>query len=65
MKLIYWLNRKLKFPGLPIARIRTGNETCTLRNDGWVIISDGKSSDALPITFCAPAIIEAFNAELA
>lgn len=65
MKLIYWLNRKLKLPGLPIARIQTGNNTCTLRNDGWVIISDGKSSDALPITFCAPAIIEAFNAELA
>ncbi|MGF6127200.1 hypothetical protein QF019_002409 [Pseudomonas frederiksbergensis] len=65
MKLIYWLNRKLKIPGLPIARIRIRNETCTLRNDGWVIISDGKSSDALPITFCSPAIIEAFNATLA
>ena len=65
MKLIYWINRKLKLPGLPIARIRSGRETCTLRNDGWVIISDGKSTDALPITFCAPAIIEAFNAELA
>lgn len=28
-------------------------------------ISDGKSTDALPITFCTPAIVEAFNAELA
>lgn len=65
MKLIYWINRRLPFSFLPIASIRRGNETCTLRKDGWVIISDGKSSDALPITFCAPAIIEAFNAELA
>jgi len=65
MKLIYWINRRLPFSFLPIARIRRGNETCTLRKDGWVIISDGKSSDALPITFCAPAIIEAFNAEFA
>lgn len=65
MKWLYWINRRLPFPGLPIARIRRGNETCTLRKDGWVIISDGKSSDALPITFCAPAIVEAFNAELA
>ncbi|WP_130905354.1 hypothetical protein [Pseudomonas sp. Sample_22] len=65
MKLIYWLNRKLPFPWLPIARIQIGNETCTLRKDGWVIISDGKSTDALPITLCAPAIVEAFNAQLA
>ncbi|MNC33343.1 hypothetical protein D3C75_817320 [compost metagenome] len=65
MKLIYWINRRLPFSFLPIARIHRGRETCTLRKDGWVIISDGKSSDALPITFCAPAIIEAFNAEFA
>ncbi|VVN74070.1 hypothetical protein PS708_00594 [Pseudomonas fluorescens] len=37
----------------------------TLRKDGWVIISDGKSTEALPITFCGPAIIEAFNAGFA
>lgn len=65
MKLIYWINRRLPFSRLPIARITTGKETCTLRKDGWVIISDGKSTDALPIIFCAPAIIEAFNAEFA
>jgi hypothetical protein len=49
MKLIYWINRRLPFSWLPIACINTGNETCTLRKDGWVIISDGKSTDALPI----------------
>lgn len=65
MKLIFWLNRKLPFPSLPIARVKLGNETATLRKDGWVIISDGRSTDALPITFCSPRIIEAFNAQLA
>ena len=65
MRFVYWLNRRLPFPGLPIARITIGEGTATLRKDGWVIISDGKSTDALPITFCAPAIIEAFNAEFA
>lgn len=65
MNLMFWINRRLPFGFLPIARITTGKETCTLRKDGWVIISDGKSTDALPITFCAPAIVEAFSAELA
>lgn len=65
MKFIYWLNRKLGIPGLPIAKVKTGNSTATLRNDGWVIISDGKSTDALPITFCSQQIVEAFAAELA
>lgn len=65
MKFIYWLNRRLPFDGLPIARITIGEGTATLCKDGWVIISDGKSTDALPITFCARAIIEAFNAEFA
>jgi hypothetical protein len=65
MKLFYLINRKLPFGFLPIARINLGRETATLRKDGWVIISDGKSTDALPINFCSTAIIEAFNAEFA
>jgi hypothetical protein len=65
MKVLYWINRKLPFGFLPIARVNIGRETATLRKDGWVIISDGKSTDALPINFCAPAVIEAFNAEFA
>ncbi|WP_213881254.1 hypothetical protein [Pseudomonas sp. dw_358] len=65
MKIIYRINRMLRIPGLPIARIRTGNETCTLRNDGWVIVSDGRSTDALPITFCSQSLIDKFEAELA
>lgn len=65
MKLIYRINRLLRIPGLPIARLTIGGETCTLRNDGWVIISDGKSSDALPISFCSQRIVDAFTKELA
>lgn len=68
MSWIYRINRRLPFGFLPIARIRTGRdgrETATLRKDGWVIITDGKSTDALPINFCSTAIIEAFNAEFA
>lgn len=34
MKFIYWLNRRLPFDGLPIARINIGRETATLRKDG-------------------------------
>lgn len=65
MNWLYRLNRRLPFGFLPIARITIGRESATLRKDGWVIISDGKSTDALPINFCAPSIIEAFNAEFA
>lgn len=65
MKIIYRINRFLRIPGLPIARVTMGAETCTLRNDGWVIISDGKSSDALPIIFCSQRIVDAFEAALA
>ena len=65
MKLFYLINRKLPFGFLPIARITLGRETATLRKDGWVIVCDGKSTDALPITFCSPDVIEAFNAEFA
>ena len=64
-KFIYWLNGKIGLGPLPIARVKTGkNETATLRNDGWVVISDGKSTDALPITLCSSQIIQAFTAEL-
>ena len=30
--------------------IKQENQTINLRTDGWVIITDGESSDALPIT---------------
>lgn len=64
MRLIYRLNRLLPFHGLPIARIQWGGNTCTLRNDGWIIISDGQSRDALPITMVSPGLVDALRAEL-
>ncbi|WP_430304139.1 hypothetical protein [Pseudomonas mosselii] len=65
MKLIYRINRRLPFGGLPIARVRQGSNTCTLYKNGWVLISDGKSTDALPINFTSQALVDAFAAELA
>ena len=65
MKLIYRINRWLPFRGSPIARIRHGRNTCTLYKNGWVLISDGKSTDALPINFTSQALVDAFAAELA
>lgn len=64
MKLIFRINRWLPFGGLPIARVRQGGNTCTLYKNGWVLISDGKSTDALPINFTSQALVDAFAAEL-
>ncbi|MBC7213493.1 MAG: hypothetical protein H5U33_26920 [Pseudomonas sp.] len=65
MKLLYRINRWLPFGGLPIARVRQGCNTCTLYKNGGVLISDGKSTDALPINFTSQALVDAFAAELA
>ena len=64
-KLIYRINRWLPFGGLPIARVQHGLNTCTLYKNGWVLISDGKSTDALPINFTSQVLVDAFAAELA
>lgn len=64
-KLIYRINRWLPFGGLPIAQVQLGRNTCTLYKNGWVLISDGRSTDALPINFTSQALVDAFAAELA
>ncbi|GLO38885.1 hypothetical protein ABE484_10940 [Pseudomonas pudica] len=64
-KLIYRINRWLPFGGLPIAQVLLGRNTCTLYKNGWVLISDGRSTDALPINFTSQALVDAFAAELA
>ncbi|MBO2889513.1 hypothetical protein [Pseudomonas asiatica] len=64
-KLIYRINRWLLFGGLPIAQVQLGRNTCTLYKNGWVLISDGRSTDALPINFTSQALVDAFAAELA
>ena len=65
MKWIYRINRRLPFGSLPIARVQQGRNTCTLYKNGWVLINDGKSTDALPINFTSQAIVDAFAAEFA
>lgn len=42
-----------------------GKETITLNKQMWVIVSDGQSSDALPISFVSPQLVERLGAELA
>lgn len=65
MRLIYRINRRLPFGGLPIARVQHGRNTCTLYKNGRVLIRDGKSTDALPLNFTSQALVDAFAAELA
>lgn len=64
-KLIYRINRWLPFGGLPIAQVQLGRNTCTLYKNGWVLISDGRSTDPLPINFTSQALVDAFAAEFA
>ncbi|RIZ40133.1 hypothetical protein [Pseudomonas putida] len=64
-RLVYRINRWLPFGGLPIARVCQGRNTCTLYKNGWVLISDGKSTDALPNNFTSQALVDAFAAEFA
>ncbi len=64
-RLVSRINRWLPFGSLPIARVRLGRNTCTLYKNGWVLISDGKSTDALPVNFPSQSLLDAFAAELA
>jgi hypothetical protein len=64
-RLIYRINRWLPLGSLPIARVQLGRNTCTLYKNGWVLICDGKSTDALPLNFTSQALVDAFAAELA
>jgi hypothetical protein len=62
MRLIHRINRMMPFfPGLPIAKIKWGRNTCTLRNDLWIVISDGNSSDMLPATMVSEDLLKALG----
>lgn len=62
MKLIHRINRMFSFiPSLPIAKIQWGRNTCTLRNDLWIVISDGNSSDMLPATMVSEDLLKALG----
>lgn len=41
-----------------------GNNRITYRADGWVVISDGVSTDALPITLVSPELVTRIMQEL-
>lgn len=48
-----------------IARFNDESILYILRSDGFVLITDGRSTDALPITFCNPYIAMKFEEILA
>jgi len=64
MKLIYRINRHIPVGGLTIAKLTEGNNTVTLTNNGWVITSDGKSKDMLPVTLVSQGLVNKFQKEL-
>lgn len=47
----FFLNIWLKIPFGYICRVHHETSHMTLRKDYWVIVTSGKSTDALPITF--------------
>jgi hypothetical protein len=36
---------------------RDGNKTIKVKKNGWVIVSDGRSKDAMPISMCSLELI--------
>ena len=47
-----------------VCSFQYGNNQVTLRADGLVTISDGKSSDMLPINLCPKKLIDKINEEV-
>lgn len=41
-----------------LLRFKNGKETITLNKDLWVIVSDGRSSDALPLNLCSQELVD-------
>jgi hypothetical protein len=51
-------------PGGDFCKLVNGGETVRFRKDLMVIVSDGRSYDAMPVTFVSPQLIEAFAARM-
>ena len=47
-----------------LCRFQQGKSTITVTKSGWVVVSDGASSDAMPVSFVRPELIAAINGEL-
>jgi hypothetical protein len=47
-----------------VSRIPYGDGHCVLMDNGWVIIEDKNSKDALPITLVSESLIKAFEEDL-
>uniref|UniRef100_A0AAU6W507 Uncharacterized protein n=1 Tax=Pseudomonas phage Cygsa01 TaxID=3138529 RepID=A0AAU6W507_9VIRU len=46
-------------PGLTVVSIPYNKMTLTLRADGWLLFSDGSSTDAVPLHWAQPNYVEA------
>jgi len=44
-----------------ICEVRDGDVIATLRSDGWVIITDGYSTDAMPIDLVSQELVDSFE----
>jgi hypothetical protein len=42
-----------------------GSTTYTLYRSGWVVISDGVSEDAIPISYCSQEFVDRIEKDLA
>lgn len=47
---VLWIARKIGIV-YTFHSIKQENQTINLRTDGWVIVTDGLTNDALPVTF--------------
>jgi len=54
----------LHVPFGTICSFQYGKQTVTLRKDLWLILSDGTSHDALPLSFVSPQLVAAVEAEM-
>lgn len=54
----------LKIPFGSICSFEYGKQKISVTKNLWVIVSDGKSSDALPINFVSQQLVSAIEAEM-
>lgn len=66
-----WKNFKAKMlrawlhiPFGSICRFKYGRHQVTVNKQLWVTISDGRSSDAVPLNFVSPDLVKAIEAEM-
>lgn len=62
-KIVWWFVQTWPFGSLCILQNDDGS-TITLLKNYYVVVSDGNSSDALPITFISQKLVDRFEIEI-